>query len=388
MAFSLANPGVRYLERADLIPLRPDQELDVLFFIQGRDSLSTAHSNVITYSNYSSFLEAIDVDDTVGAYEKQAVYTAFLHHTPIRVCWLQAHADLTTALNALEYSALVVYPHASTLDLAARNAAYTLLLNWCEDNAGELFTEPLVTVDAKGYVTATPKTVAAVLTDLAGITIESQNGHWRYYAPSLPSTFTDADGTWYLSAAAIGASVLANRVLVEGIRQPGAGRKCAITGVSPSVDTWFTDDEADTLNESKVNPITQRFGVWQPYAANTQAIQEAFVASTARQIFNTIRKGAEQLGQQLLFESIDGKGELYQAAQQVFNQFMYRLWSDGALFGKSPDTAYLVVCDDTNNPPEDLEANILNVDLYAIPSPNSQQVLITTVRKAIGSIQP
>lgn len=386
MAFSLANPGVQFTELSGLIPVRPDQTLNILFFIQGRSDLPGDFSPVTGYNTFETFLADCGSTNTVTAYEKQAVFSASLHHDTFYVVWLKTAADLVDALANTEFSALTLYPWASGQTAVPRNAAYTLLLPWVTANSGELFTEPMATTDTEGYVTATPSTAQTILDDLELISIESQNGHWRFYAPSLPSTFVDNDGTWYLSAAATAAAVLAARVSREGIRQPGAGRKCAISGVSPILQSPFTTAQINQLNAAKVNPIAKINGVWQPYAASTQAIQEAFVSSVARQIFNTIRKGAIQVAETLQFESIDGRGELYQAAQLAFGGLLYRLWADGALFGRTPDESYIVVCDDSNNPPEDLEAAILTVDLYAIPSPFSQQVKIVSVRKAIGSI--
>lgn len=386
MTFSLARPGITYNELAGLIPIRPNQLLNVLVFVQGKSNLPGAYSAPTPYTTFNDFLQ--DSGAATLAYEKQAVASAFAQYAPIWVIWLKTHSDLQAALDGQDYSGLTCYPYASTLAAAPRNAAYTALLPWVTRNSGEIFGEPSVTVAAgvSSYVTATPQTVTNIQADRALLTLTSPNGHWRYYAPNLPSTVTDGGGTWYMSAACMGAAVQAKRAQIEGIRQPGAGRKCGLNGISPFVPVLFTDAQIGQLTDAKINPIHRLFGVWQPYGASTQATLEAFVSAPARQIFNTIRKGAIQLAQQVQWESIDGQGELFQAAQTIYQAYMYSLWFDGALYGQTPEEAYTIICDETNNPAEDLEAAILSVSLYAIPSPFSQQVEVTTVRQAIGSL--
>jgi phage tail sheath protein FI len=43
------------------------------------------------------------------------------------------------------------------------------------------------------------------------------------------------------------------------------------------------------------------------------------------------------------------------------------VWRDGALFGATPDQAFFVVCDETNNPPEVRDAGQLIVDIGIAP---------------------
>lgn len=47
--------------------------------------------------------------------------------------------------------------------------------------------------------------------------------------------------------------------------------------------------------------------------------------------------------------------------------FLKRQWMNGALVGETPEQAFFVRCDDENNPPETVEAGILNVDIGIRP---------------------
>lgn len=43
--------------------------------------------------------------------------------------------------------------------------------------------------------------------------------------------------------------------------------------------------------------------------------------------------------------------------------YLSMLWNEGALFGNSPQEAFFVTCDETNNPPAQRTQGILNVDV-------------------------
>lgn len=387
MTFSFATPGITYAERAGVIPVSATQELYPTFIITGQTSLVGDYGPVTTFATYAEFIAACHAD--VSAYQRQAVYSAFVHYSPIRVIFIKAHANLQAALdNTTQFLSLLVYPHISTLASGARNTALTALVNWATANCSEVFSEPLVTVDGvTGYVTATPSTVSNILTDVGNITSTSANGHLRYYAPNLPSSESDGTGRWYLSAAAVGAALTAKRVSREGIRQPGAGPKVPVQNVWSEV-VPFTDPQATQLAQANVNPIHKVNGVWIIFAAATRATEPAFRSSVARQVFNAIQRAVRIAASQLWFESIDGEGELFQEAHTLFSQTLFELWDEGALFGRTADEAYKVVCDFSNNTAITLESQVLKVDIYAIPSPFAQQVEVTSQRLSIGRLNP
>ena len=58
---------------------------------------------------------------------------------------------------------------------------------------------------------------------------------------------------------------------------------------------------------------------------------------------------------------------LWGRVKRTINAFLLRVWRDGALFGATPDQAFFVVCDETNNPPEVRDAGQLIVDIGIAP---------------------
>ena len=59
--------------------------------------------------------------------------------------------------------------------------------------------------------------------------------------------------------------------------------------------------------------------------------------------------------------------------------------SSGALFGATPAEAYLVVCDATNNLPNDLEAGKVVVDVIVKPAPILEALHVRLSRAALGT---
>ena len=59
--------------------------------------------------------------------------------------------------------------------------------------------------------------------------------------------------------------------------------------------------------------------------------------------------------------------------------------SSGALYGATPAEAYLVVCDATNNLPNDLEAGKVVVDVIVKPAPILEALHVRLSRASIGT---
>ncbi|MDG4859633.1 phage tail sheath C-terminal domain-containing protein [Streptomyces sp. T-3] len=47
------------------------------------------------------------------------------------------------------------------------------------------------------------------------------------------------------------------------------------------------------------------------------------------------------------------------------SEFLTDEWKQGALAGRTPDEAFYVICDESNNPPESLTRNLLTIDIGA-----------------------
>lgn len=85
-----------------------------------------------------------------------------------------------------------------------------------------------------------------------------------------------------------------------------------------------------------------------------------------------------------VFEIIDGTGKLYRNLVRSAKTFLSALWRDGALYGKTEQEAFIVVCDDTNNSNEDLDNGVVHVQLGVKISPTAEVVFINIDSVALG----
>jgi phage tail sheath protein FI len=133
-----------------------------------------------------------------------------------------------------------------------------------------------------------------------------------------------------------------------------------------SLELNLTKAEHDQLNPNGINCIRAFPGrgirVW---GARTISSDPSWRYLNVRRLFNYIEESIFEGTQWVVFEPNDMR--LWGRVKRTINAFLLRTWRDGALFGATPDQAFFVVCDETNNPPETRDAGQLIVDIGIAP---------------------
>ncbi|MEI7745144.1 MAG: phage tail sheath family protein [Chloroflexota bacterium] len=133
-----------------------------------------------------------------------------------------------------------------------------------------------------------------------------------------------------------------------------------------SLELNLTKGEHDQLNPNGINCIRAFPGrgirIW---GARTISSDPAWRYLNVRRLFNYIEESIFEGTQWVVFEPNDIR--LWGRVKRTINAFLLRVWRDGALFGATPDQAFFVVCDETNNPPETRDAGQLIVDIGIAP---------------------
>ncbi|HYO43130.1 MAG TPA: phage tail sheath family protein [Candidatus Limnocylindrales bacterium] len=128
----------------------------------------------------------------------------------------------------------------------------------------------------------------------------------------------------------------------------------------------ITKAEHDQLNPNGINCIRAFPGrgirVW---GARTISSDPSWRYLNVRRLFNYIEESIFEGTQWVVFEPNDIR--LWGRVKRTVNAFLLRVWRDGALFGATPDQAFFVVCDESNNPPEVRDAGQLIVDIGIAP---------------------
>jgi phage tail sheath protein FI len=76
------------------------------------------------------------------------------------------------------------------------------------------------------------------------------------------------------------------------------------------------------------------------------------------------------------FSVVDGQGRLFRDLRASGAAFLKPYWEVGALFGKTEEKAFIVIADDSNNPPEELEAQRVHVQWGVYLSPTAEVVIV------------
>ncbi len=127
-----------------------------------------------------------------------------------------------------------------------------------------------------------------------------------------------------------------------------------------------TKGEQDTLNPGGINCIRSFTGrglrVW---GARTLSSDPAWRYVNVRRLFNYIEKSIEHGTQWVVFEPNDQ--DLWARVKRDITAFLTGVWRDGMLFGRSPEEAFFVKCDEELNPPDVRDRGMLFVDIGLAP---------------------
>ena len=128
----------------------------------------------------------------------------------------------------------------------------------------------------------------------------------------------------------------------------------------------ITKGEQDTLNPIGVNCIRSFTGrglrVW---GARTLSSDPAWRYINVRRLFNYVEESIERGTQWVVFEPNDS--DLWARVKRDVEAFLTGVWRDGALFGRTPEEAFFVKCDEELNPADVRDRGQLIVDIGIAP---------------------
>ncbi len=128
----------------------------------------------------------------------------------------------------------------------------------------------------------------------------------------------------------------------------------------------ITRGEQDLLNPKGINCIREfpnrGIRVW---GARTVSSDASWRYVNVRRLFNMVEQSIELGTQWVVFEPNDQR--LWKRVTRDIGAFLLRLWRQGALFGKTPEEAFYVKCDDETNPPEVIDAGQMICEIGMCP---------------------
>ncbi|MFE9566813.1 phage tail sheath family protein [Streptomyces sp. NPDC006487] len=129
-----------------------------------------------------------------------------------------------------------------------------------------------------------------------------------------------------------------------------------------ALELAITRREHDLLNPLGVNCIRvfpgQGIRVW---GARTLSSDPEWRYLNVRRLFNFVETSILQGTNWVVFEPNDPK--LWDSVKRTITMFLRGVWRDGALYGRTPDDAFYVKCDDENNPEDSRDRGVLTVEV-------------------------
>ncbi len=133
------------------------------------------------------------------------------------------------------------------------------------------------------------------------------------------------------------------------------------------LETDVTNGEQDLLNPEGVNCI-RSFGSYgtKIWGARTLARTDpSWRYINVRRLFNFVEESIQRGTQWAVFEPNDY--DLWQRVKRNITSFLRGLWMQGALVGATPEQAFYVLCDESNNPASSVDEGKLIVEIGIAP---------------------
>ena len=144
-----------------------------------------------------------------------------------------------------------------------------------------------------------------------------------------------------------------------------------------------TDGEQGLLNPIGVNCIrgfgTRGIRVW---GARTLSSDSAWKYINVRRFFNYVEDSIQHGTQWAVFEPNDFS--LWQRLKRDVTSFLLRPYRDGALFGATPAEAFYVKCDTETNPPDQIDAGMVVIEIGMCPVKPAEFVVFRVTQLATG----
>jgi len=205
-----------------------------------------------------------------------------------------------------------------------------------------------------------------------------ENGAGKYIPPSP-----------YVTGVAV------RRYRAEGYQFPPAGVKYQLAD-AVAAQIPINSAQQNLLNPKGCNAVRTLPGypqsavfIWggRTRINENDAQQRLYQFVNTRVIMNVVYGSLRSAFDSQIFNVIDGFGIVFNQIISVGNSILNQLYVKGALYGRTPDEAFQVICDRRINSNADLENGIVNAKVFVVPVPTLERIQIDLIRVAIGNMQ-
>lgn len=170
----------------------------------------------------------------------------------------------------------------------------------------------------------------------------------------------------------------------RGIWKAPAGDEAQVRGVL-DVGTRFSDTEHTALvKEGSVNGIraVPRAGIVID-ASRTLSTDSRWLYVNVRLLFNFVKSSLRQGLRWVRQEP--NRNQLWDLVKYgSVTPFLRGLWQQGAFGTGTPDDVFTVICDASNNPPDQVQLGFLNVEIYFYPTVPAETIVVKVGQQPSG----
>lgn len=150
------------------------------------------------------------------------------------------------------------------------------------------------------------------------------------------------------------------------------------------LEAEYTRAQVGQLNTSRVNAIVNwpAVGTYAVWGARTLQVNGEFGYIQARRLFQFLEKSIYNSTHIYVFET--NGSALWTRIRLQLTGFLFRLFTLGYFAGNSPEEAFFVVVDATNNPQSSVDSGILSVDIGVAPNKPAEFLVFSFQTKIPG----
>ena len=160
-------------------------------------------------------------------------------------------------------------------------------------------------------------------------------------------------------------------------KAPANYRLTEVLGYDETLYGQINEATRETLNDHQINAVVKlpEQGI-KVYGARVLKSYGRVTAIHEQRVLNAIYYRLKRSLQDFVFQPANQS--LFREIRSVCAQYMRELYRAGALYSPTnvEDAAYRVVCDEANNPPEQLQQNRVSVDVYVHLTGMAEMILV------------
>jgi phage tail sheath protein FI len=304
-----------------------------------------------------------------GAADNLSIITTANYHAGIDALKKQSDVNLLSMPDAVPHGGSFPFAAADTQDIQAYMVAH------CEH-----MKDRFAILDCS-EVKATTSDFSPLVTQRQGL--NSSNGYGAFYFPWIAISNPFGNGRIFVPPSGHIGGVYANNDNNFGVFKAPANERIT-SALAPEV--IVTDDMQGPWNDIGINVIrsfpNQGVVIW---GARTIAPPDitAWRFVNVRRLVTFIEKSIQEGTRFAVFEP--NNQTLWQQIKRLVAAFLFDQWSEGALFGDTPDKAFRVQVDEALNPPQIRALGQLVVQVTVVPTTPAEFIVFQVIQDITGA---